>query len=40
MIDKDKQQLAIDWDDEIIAGTLISKGGKLVHRALTKEKAS
>jgi NAD(P) transhydrogenase subunit alpha len=39
LIDKDKNQLAINWDDEIVAGTLIAKGGALVHPMLVKEKA-
>ena len=39
LIDKEKKQLAIDWDDEIVAGTLIAKGGELVHPMLVKEKA-
>ena len=39
LIDKEKNQLAIDWDDEIVAGTLIAKGGELVHPMLVKEKA-
>jgi NAD(P) transhydrogenase subunit alpha len=39
LIDKDKSQLAINWDDEIVAGTLIAKGGALVHPMLVKEKA-
>ena len=39
LIDKEKNQLAINWDDEIVAGTLIAKGGELVHPMLVKEKA-
>ncbi len=31
MIDKKEKALAINWDDEIIKGTLIAKGGKIVH---------
>lgn len=34
MIDKDKKDIAIDWDDEIIQGTLLSRDGKLVHPRL------
>ena len=37
MIDKENGELAIDWDDEIVAGTLIAKGGELVHPMLAKE---
>ncbi len=40
MIDKEKGELAIDWEDETVTGTLIAKDGKLVHPMLTKEDAS
>ncbi|MGE0736556.1 MAG: Re/Si-specific NAD(P)(+) transhydrogenase subunit alpha [Alphaproteobacteria bacterium] len=33
MVDKEKK-FAINWDDEIIKGTLIAKDGKIVHSAL------
>ena len=35
--DKDKGELAIDWEDEIVTGTLIARDGKLVHKALTED---
>ena len=35
MIDKDNKKIAIDWDDEIIAGTLLTRDGKTVHPSLT-----
>lgn len=35
MIDREKKQLAIDWEDEIITGTLVAKDGKIVHDAIT-----
>ena len=36
MIDKEKKgELAIDWEDDVIKGTLVAKGGKLVHPMLT-----
>ncbi|MEM8799338.1 MAG: Re/Si-specific NAD(P)(+) transhydrogenase subunit alpha [Pseudomonadota bacterium] len=35
LIDKDSGALAIDWDDELIKGTLITKGGSIVHERLT-----
>jgi NAD(P) transhydrogenase subunit alpha len=39
MIDKEKKgALAIDWDDDVIKGTLVAKGGKLVHPMLTPKK--
>ncbi|MFP6714112.1 MAG: Re/Si-specific NAD(P)(+) transhydrogenase subunit alpha [Alphaproteobacteria bacterium] len=35
MIDPETKDLAIDWEDEIIAGTLITHDGKIVHPTLT-----
>lgn len=40
MIDKDKKEIAIQWDDEIIEGTLLAKDGKLVHPRLVPAKAA
>jgi len=34
MIDKKEGKLAIKWDDEIVAGTLIAKDGQIVHPRL------
>lgn len=34
LIDKKEQKLAINWDDEIVKGTLVAKGGRIVHAAL------
>lgn len=34
MISKEDKSLAIDWDDEIIKGTLVAKDGQLVHPSL------
>ena len=34
MIDKETRQLAIDWDDEIITGSCLTRDGKIVHPAL------
>ena len=31
MIDKESNELAIDWDDDIIKGTLVTKDGEVVH---------
>jgi NAD(P) transhydrogenase subunit alpha len=39
MIDKKEKQLKIDWNDEIIKGTLMAKDGKLVHPSLLEKKA-
>ena len=32
--DKDKKQLAIDWEDEIVLGIGLTRGGEIVHEAL------
>jgi len=34
MIDKKEKTLKVDWDDEIIKGTLVAKDGKIVHPSL------
>ena len=34
MIDKKEKVLKIDWDDEIVKGTLVARDGKIVHPAL------
>jgi len=34
LIDREKKALAIDWDDEIITGTLIARDGRIVHDAI------
>jgi NAD(P) transhydrogenase subunit alpha len=39
LTDSESKQLAIDWDDEIVKGTLVAKGGAVVHPALTGETA-
>jgi NAD(P) transhydrogenase subunit alpha len=39
LVDADSKTLAIDWEDEIIAGTLVTKGGKVVHPMLTGKPA-
>jgi NAD(P) transhydrogenase subunit alpha len=31
LIDKEKAALAIDWDDEIVKGTLIARDGEIVN---------
>ncbi|MGI9423762.1 MAG: Re/Si-specific NAD(P)(+) transhydrogenase subunit alpha [Hyphomicrobiaceae bacterium] len=35
MIDAESGSLKIDWDDEIVQGTLVAKDGKIVHPNLT-----
>ncbi|MDX2265674.1 MAG: Re/Si-specific NAD(P)(+) transhydrogenase subunit alpha [Hyphomicrobiales bacterium] len=37
--DKKTKTIAINWDDEIVKGTLIARDGKIVHPSLTGEKA-
>ena len=39
MIDKKDKTLKIDWDDEIIKGTLVAKDGKIVHPNLQPKTA-
>ena len=36
LIDKDEKTLKVDWDDEIVKGTLVAKDGKIVHPNLTQ----
>lgn len=36
LIDKESGKLAIDWEDEIITGTALTKDGKVVHPALAE----
>jgi NAD(P) transhydrogenase subunit alpha len=31
MFDKKEKTLAVNWDDELIKGTLVAKGGQIVH---------
>ncbi|MCB1519492.1 MAG: Re/Si-specific NAD(P)(+) transhydrogenase subunit alpha [Hyphomicrobiaceae bacterium] len=39
MIDKKEKALKIDWDDEIIKGTLVAKDGAIVHPSLAPQAA-
>ena len=39
MIDKKDNALKVNWDDEIVKGTLIAKDGKLVHPSLQSQGA-
>ncbi|MEM7620254.1 MAG: Re/Si-specific NAD(P)(+) transhydrogenase subunit alpha [Pseudomonadota bacterium] len=36
MLDKDTGTLSIDWDDDVITGTLVTKDGAIVHPHLTQ----
>lgn len=38
LIDKESGKLAIDWDDDLVKGTLVARDGKVVHPALTGKK--
>ncbi|HMB77121.1 MAG TPA: Re/Si-specific NAD(P)(+) transhydrogenase subunit alpha [Kiloniellaceae bacterium] len=40
MLDKETKALKIDWDDEIIKGTLISRDGAIVHPAFAEKPAT
>jgi proton-translocating NAD(P)+ transhydrogenase subunit alpha len=35
MFDKESKDLKVDWDDEVVTGTLVAKDGRIVHPALT-----
>lgn len=39
MIDKKERVLKVNWDDEIIKGTLVAKDGKIVHPSLVPQGA-
>jgi len=34
MLDKETKRLNVAWDDELIKGTLVTKGGQIIHPAL------
>ena len=38
LVDGESKKLAIDWDDEIVAGTLVTRDGKVVHPMLAAKK--
>jgi NAD(P) transhydrogenase subunit alpha len=37
LIDKEKKALAINWDDELVKGTLIARDGKIVNAAIAEK---
>jgi H+-translocating NAD(P) transhydrogenase subunit alpha len=37
MIDKKEKVLAVNWDDDLIKGTLVAKGGVIVHPSLVSQ---
>ena len=38
LVDPETKTLAIDWEDEIVTGTLVTRDGKVVHPMLTNKK--
>ncbi len=38
LVDPETKKLAIDWEDEIVQGTLVTRGGKVVHPILASKK--
>jgi NAD(P) transhydrogenase subunit alpha len=36
LIDKEKQTLAINWDDELVKGTLIARDGAIVNAMIAE----
>jgi len=40
MVDKETGKLNVDWDDELISATLLTKGGKIVHPAFAPKPAA
>lgn len=36
-VDKESGKLTIDWDDELIAATVLTRDGKIVHPALAQK---
>jgi NAD(P) transhydrogenase subunit alpha len=40
MIDKKDKTLRVNWDDEIIKGTLVAKDGRIVHPSLVQQTAA
>ena len=39
LIDKKEKTLAVNWDDELVKGTLVAKDGKIVHPSLAATNA-
>ena len=39
LVDGETQELNIDWEDEIIQGTLVCRDGSVVHPALTGQES-
>jgi len=39
MIDKEKKALAVDWDDELVKATNLTRDGAVVHPAFAEKGA-
>jgi NAD(P) transhydrogenase subunit alpha len=39
MFDRKTKEFAVNWDDEIVKGTLVAKGGQIVHPSLAPKGA-
>ena len=39
MVDKKEKVLAVNWDDDVVKGTLVAKDGKIVHPNLSQPAA-
>jgi len=39
MFDRNTKEFAVDWDDEVVKGTLVAKGGQIVHPNLVSKGA-
>jgi NAD(P) transhydrogenase subunit alpha len=40
MVDAETKTLAVDWEDEIIQGCLVTRDGNIVHPKLNQDKAA
>ena len=40
MVDKDTGAISIDWQDETVSGTLVTKDGKVINRRLLAKKTT
>ena len=40
MIDKTTKELAVNWDDEIVKGTALTKGGAVIHPQFAPKSAA
>ena len=40
MVDKENKQLAVDWEDELVQATLLTRDGAVVHPAFAPEQTA